>query len=226
LKRIRKLVARVVGWAAVVAAVLTGALLLAVAALRWVNPPFTAVQVQRRLEAWSKQEKYVKQQRFVPLARISKDLRHAVVAAEDSRFYQHHGIDWKEVEAVVEDAMEDGAAPRGASTITQQLVKNLFFTTHRNPVRKAFEFVLAPLVEWILPKDRILELYLNIVEWGSGVFGAEAAARRHYGISAAQLSREQAARLAACLPNPRKRKPQRMDRYSAVILDRMARMGW
>lgn len=226
MKRAKTIVVRIVGWAAVVAAVLTGVLLLAVTALRWVNPPFTAVQIQRRIEAWVNNQKYIKQQRYVPLSRISKDLRHAVVAAEDSRFYQHHGIDWKEVEVVVEDAMEDGATPRGASTITQQLVKNLFFTTHRNPVRKAFEFVLAPLVEWILSKDRILELYLNTVEWGPGVFGAEAAARHHYGISAAQVNREQAARLAACLPNPRRRKPQRMDRYSAVILERMARMGW
>ena len=95
-----------------------------------------------------------------------------MISAEDGRFYQHHGIDWKEVQKVVDQDMEDGHLGRGGSTITQQLVKNLFFTTSRSVVRKGVEFTLAPLAEWVLPKQRILELYLNVIEWGPGVFGA------------------------------------------------------
>jgi len=126
---------------------------------------------------------------------------------------------------VVEKEIERGRV-RGASTITQQLVKNLFFTIHRSPVRKAAEFTLAPLAELLLSKERILELYLNVIEWGPGVYGAEAAARQYYGIPASRVGREQAARLAAVIPLPRRRKPARMDDYSAEILERMTRMGW
>jgi monofunctional biosynthetic peptidoglycan transglycosylase len=105
-------------------------------------------------------------------------------------------------------------------------VKNLYFTTHRNPVRKVFEWLMAPMVDTVLGKTRVLELYLNVVEWGPGVYGAEAAARHHFGVPAARLTREQAARLAAILPSPLRRKPARMDRYSATILARMRQMGW
>jgi monofunctional biosynthetic peptidoglycan transglycosylase len=105
-------------------------------------------------------------------------------------------------------------------------VKNLFFTTHRNPLRKAFEYTLAPLADRILGKRRVLELYLNVVEWGPGVYRAEAAAEYHHGTSAARLDREQSARLAACLPLPRRRKPARMNHYSAAIVERMRQMGW
>jgi monofunctional biosynthetic peptidoglycan transglycosylase len=126
----------------------------------------------------------------------------------------------------MEESRETGEISRGASTITQQLVKNLFFTTHRNPLRKAAEYVLAPMADAILGKRRVLELYLNVVEWGDGVFGAESAARVYYGIPASRVGREQAARLAACLPAPRRRKPARMDRYSGQILMRMRQMGW
>jgi monofunctional biosynthetic peptidoglycan transglycosylase len=105
-------------------------------------------------------------------------------------------------------------------------VKNLFFTTHRNPVRKAFEYALTPAADFILGKERTLELYLNVVEWGPGVFGAEAAAQHHFGVPAARLSREQAARLAAILPSPLRRKPARMNRYSSAILERMRQSGW
>jgi len=124
----------------------------------------------------------------------------------------------------VEDA--EAGHPRGASTISQQLVKNLFFTTHGNPFRKVAEFAIVPVMERMLSKQRILELYLNVVEWGPGVFGAEAAAKTHFGTTAARLNREQGARLAAVLPAPRRRKPARMDRYSAIILGRMAAVGW
>jgi monofunctional biosynthetic peptidoglycan transglycosylase len=149
-----------------------------------------------------------------------------VIAAEDTRFFQHHGIDWKEVSDVVEDGIESGHIDRGASTITQQLVKNLFFTTHRSALRKVPEFTLAPLAEALLPKQRILELYLNVIEWGPGVYGAEAASRFHYNTSAAAVDRGRALRLAAIIPSPRKRKPGRMDTYGATIDRRMRQMGW
>jgi monofunctional glycosyltransferase len=162
----------------------------------------------------------------MPLSAISPNLQHAVVAAEDGRFYQHRGIDWKEVQKVVDKDLEDGHLGRGGSTITQQLVKNLFFTTNRSIVRKAVEFTLAPVAEWLLPKPRILELYLNVVEWAPGVYGAEEASRHWYGVSASRLNREEAARLAAILPAPLRRKPARMNSYSEEILKRMGQMGW
>jgi monofunctional biosynthetic peptidoglycan transglycosylase len=199
---------------------------LSLVALRFVDPPTTGVQIQRRAEAMFSRLPYRKRSKFVPLNRISVNLQHAVISAEDGHFYRHHGIDWEQVEKVAEESSQSGRIQRGASTITQQLVKNLFFTTHRNPVRKAFEYTLAPPADWILGKRRVLELYLNVIEWGPGVYGAEAAAEYHYHTTAAQLNPEQAARLAACLPAPRRRKPARMDRYSAAILERMRQVGW
>jgi len=195
-------------------------------ALRWVDPPTTMVQTQRRVEAWVGRKPYTKRRTWVALNRISPELQHAVISAEDGRFFQHHGIDWKEVQKVVDQDMEEGKLGRGGSTITQQLVKNLFFTTYRSAVRKAIEFTLAPAAEWILPKKRILELYLNTIEWGPGVFGAEAASQAWYGISAAKVNREQAARLAAVIPSPLRRRPVRMNSYSAEILRRMGQTGW
>lgn len=195
-------------------------------ALRWVNPPTTAVEAERRVEAWWRHKEYHKRQYFVPLGRISPDLQHAVISAEDGRFYQHHGIDWKEVQIVVDKDMDEGKLGRGGSTITQQLVKNLFLTTNRSVIRKAVEFTLAPAAEMILPKRRILELYLNAIEWGPGIYGAEAAARAWYSIPAARVNREQAARLAAVIPSPLRRRPERMNSYSAEILHRMSQTGW
>lgn len=194
--------------------------------LRFVNPPTTMVQLQRRIESFFAEGSYEKRQTWRPLNRISADLQHAVIAAEDGRFYEHSGIDWKQVDVVLEDAREKGEVSRGASTITQQLIKNLFFTTHRNPLRKAAEYMLARPAEVILGKQRVLELYLNVAEWGPGVYGAEAAAQHHYRTSAATLSRERAARLAAILPAPRRRKPERMNHYSSQIMMRMRQMGW
>lgn len=199
--------------------------ILGLFALRWINPPFTAVHVERRIAAWLHHVPYHKRDVFVPLGRISPDFQHAVIAAEDSRFYQHHGFDWEEVRNAVEEDREGGRL-RGASTITQQLVRNLFLSTGRSFVRKGIEFTLVPLAESILGKRRILELYLNVVEWGPGVYGAEAAAEYHYGIPAARVNRDQGARLAAVLPSPIRRKPARMNQYSARILERMAKMRW
>ncbi len=198
---------------------------LAIALLRWVAPPFTAVQAQRRIQALIHGKKYEKRYVFVPMQRISPVFRHAVVAAEDARFYQHHGFDWREIQSAVDDGLDDRRV-RGASTITQQLVKNLFFGTGRSFVRKGLEATLVPVVELALGKERILELYMNVAEWGPGVYGAEAAARYHYSTTAARIDRARALRLAAVLPAPLKRKPERMTNYAATIDARMRQMGW
>jgi monofunctional glycosyltransferase len=200
----------------------TGALIV----LKFVNPPTTGVQIQRRVESWFSKTPYHKRQKFVPLSEISPTLQHAVIAAEDGHFYTHHGIDWQQVQIVAEESEETGQIRRGASTIPQQLVKNLFFTTHRNPIRKAFEYTLAPMADAILGKRRLLEIYLNVIEWGPGVWGIESAAEYHYHTTAAKLDRDQSARLAAILPLPRRRRPSRMDHYSALIEDRMTQFGW
>lgn len=189
-------------------------------------PPTTGVQLQRQVEARFAGTSYTVESTPVPTSAISDHLEHAVVAAEDARFYSHPGIDWIAIGEAVEDNLERGTAWRGGSTITQQLVKNLFMTTHSTLLRKALEVPLAYAADLMLSKARILELYLNVVEWGPGVFGAEAAAQYHYGVSAAALSRYRAAGLAACLPNPRERTPRRMTRYTHQILVRMAQHGW
>jgi len=195
-------------------------------ALRSFDPPTTGVQIQRRIEAKVSGRPYRKRYKFVALEQISPNLQHAVIAAEDGHFYKHHGIDWEQVEQVAEESRDTGKIRRGASTITQQLVKNLFFTTYRDPVRKAFEYTLAPIADWILGKQRVLELYLNVIEWGPGIYGAAAAANYHYHATPANLDREQSARLAACVPSPRRRKPAWMNQFSANIMDRMRQHGW
>jgi monofunctional biosynthetic peptidoglycan transglycosylase len=199
--------------------------LLVLVALRWIDPPTTAVQAERRVSAWILHKPYRKQYAFVPLRRISPNLQHAVVAAEDGRFYRHHGIDWHEVQTVVDEDLNKGKLGRGGSTITQ-LVKNLFLSTNRSLLWKALEFTLAPEAELALPKHRILELYLNAVEWGPGIYGAEAAANSWYHVPAARLDRDQAARLAAMLPSPLRRRPGRVNWYSAEIERRMEEAGW
>ena len=202
-------------------------------AAKWIDPPTTMVRVERRVQGWVQlaggarvQAKATRARyKFVPLNQISPNLQHAVVAAEDARFYEHDGFDWHQVQIDAAGDLEGGRV-RGASTITQQLVKNLFFGTGRSIVRKGAEASLVPVAELVLGKRRILELYLNEVEWGPGVYGAEAACRYHYGVSAQNIGREQAARLAAILPAPRKRRPERMTRYSEIILKRMGQVGW
>ena len=213
-------------WTVALAAAFCALCTLELVGLRWIDPPTTTVQVERRLEAWLHHKPYRKRYVFVPLGRISPDLQHAVIAAEDGRFYQHHGVDWKEVQKVVDQDLDEGRLGRGGSTITQQLVKNLFLTTNRSILRKAVEFTLAPAAERVLSKQRFLELYLNVIEWGPGVYGAEAASHAWYNIPAARVNREQSARLAAIVPLPLRRQPARMNAYSAEILRRMSQMGW
>ena len=177
------------------------------------------------MQAWIHGTPYRKRYQFIPLSQVSPDLQHAVVAAEDARFYQHHGFDWHQIEIAAQDDLE-GERTRGASTITQQLVKNLFFGTGRSVLRKGAEVILVPVAEFVLGKKRILEIYLNIVEWGPGVYGAESACRYYDQTTARNIGLEQATRLAAILPAPLKRRPERMNKYSAIILMRMRQMGW
>ncbi len=204
--------------------------IVALIGLRWIDPPTTSVQIERRVESWfaasaAGSQSYHKEYDPVPLSRIAPDLQHAVVSAEDARFFKHNGFDWKEIEQAANNDLE-GRRLRGASTITQQLVKNLFLTTSRTAIRKAIEVTLVPPAEAILGKQRILELYLNVIEWGPDVYGAEAAARYHYRTSAARLTREESARLAAIIPAPRHRKPAAMSESSERIQKRMREVGW
>jgi len=181
--------------------------------------------MQRRFQAWIRHTPYRERYKFIPLSQISPDLQHAVVAAEDAHFYQHRGFDWHEIEIAAQDDLE-GDRTRGASTITQQLVKNLFFGTGRSFLRKGIEATLVPVAEVVLGKHRILEIYLNVVEWGPGIYGADSACHYYGEITARNVDREKAARLAAILPAPLRRRPERMNSYSAIILERMRQMGW
>lgn len=200
--------------------------LLGLIYLRFLPPVTTGVQLQRAVERTLAGEEPVLVADWKPLEGISPHLPRAVVAAEDARFFIHDGFDWEEVRAAREEAQRDGESMRGASTLTHQLIKNLYFTAHRNPVRKLYEWSLTPPAEWILGKDRILELYMNVVEFGPGVFGAEAAARHHFGVSAEDLTRRQAMGLAAILPAPLRRRPANMGWYVGIIDGRMRQMGW
>jgi len=198
---------------------------LALVAARWIDPPTTALHVQRHVQALIHGTPYHERYTFIPLSQISPNFQHAVIAAEDARFYQHHGFDWHAIQLAAQEDMEGGRT-RGGSTLTQQLVKNLFFGTGGSIFRKAAEFTLVPVAELVLGKQRILELYVNVVEWGPGIYGADAACRNYDRTAARNIGREQSARLAAILPAPLKRKPERMNHYSGIILRRMGQMGW
>ncbi len=198
---------------------------LTLAGYRWIDPPTTAVQVERRFEAWSGNKPYHERSEFVPLRLVAPNLQHAVIAAEDARFYQHHGFDWHAIQLAADNDMEGGRM-RGGSTLTQQLVKNLFFGTRRSLLRKGAEASLVPVAELVLGKQRILELYLNEVEWGPGIYGADAASHYYYKTAPRSLDADQAARLAAILPSPRRRRPERMNNYAAIIEERERQMGW
>jgi len=207
-------VSRFAGRAGLVVAALV-ALIGAAALALWVSlpdvsglasraPRTTALVEQRRLEARRAGRAFDPELRPVPLDRISRRLAEAVVLAEDASFFGHSGFDWREIRDAAEQNLRAGRTVRGASTITQQLAKNLYLGTERSYARKVKEAILAMKLERTLSKRRILALYLNAVEWGPGVFGAEAASRHWFGISASELDASQAAVLAAMLPAPRR----------------------
>jgi monofunctional biosynthetic peptidoglycan transglycosylase len=189
------------------------------------NPKTTAFMELRARESEREGKEFRFDQRWVPYSRISTNLKRAVLAAEDSAFWQHEGIDVEQIRVAVRQALEKGTLPRGASTITQQLAKNLYLSPSRDPLRKLRELIITRRLEASLSKQRIFEIYLNVVEWGDGVWGAEAAARHYFGVPASALSRAQAALLAGALINPRRynpgRPPRRLLNRQRIILARM-----
>jgi monofunctional glycosyltransferase len=199
--------------------------LLLLVVYRFADPPITGVQLQRHVEARVAGNTYQMKRNFVGYGQLPRHVPRAVISAEDGRFWSHSGFDFKELRAAGAELLE-GERPRGASTITHQLMKNLFGTTSRNVLRKLFDWALTPPAQLILGRERILELYLNTAEWGPGVFGIDAGARHHYGVAARNLSRTQAAGLAALLPNPHRRTPATTSQYRGEILRRMGTRGW
>jgi monofunctional glycosyltransferase len=166
-------------------------------------PSRTSFMAQRGDEARAKHRDVAQRYEFVPYSRIAMPLKRAMIAAEDAKFVDHEGFDWDGIALALEKNQKRGRIVAGGSTITQQLAKNLFLTPQKSYWRKGEEAAITVMLEAMLPKQRIFELYLNVIEWGDGVFGAEAAARRYFGVSAAQLTPEQSAQLAAMAPNPR-----------------------
>jgi monofunctional biosynthetic peptidoglycan transglycosylase len=186
----------------IVATLYQGWVLISVFRYKRSNPASTAMMDQRASEARSKGEEVKHVQTWVPYDRISRSLIRAVLAGEDSRFFDHAGFDWEEMRKAIEEDWNRGEFKRGASTISQQLAKNLFLSTSKNPLRKLHEALITKEMEWILGKRRILEIYLNVIEWGDGIYGAEAAARTYFNTSAAALNADQAAFLSAIIPSP------------------------
>lgn len=201
-----------------------------IARLRKENPGITALMEQRRAEAREQGKKFSIRQQWIPLSRISRDMIHAVIVAEDGTFYGHEGIDWYEMRESIKKDIERGRFARGGSTITQQTAKNLYFSTSKNPLRKLKELLVSMRLEDVLTKDRILEVYLNIIEWGNGIFGVDAAAMAYFGKRASDLSRDESARLAAVIASPLRHAPNTDSRYvrtrKNIILTRMEARGW
>ena len=193
-----------------------------VAALRTVNPTTTALMEARETQAEAHGERLGRHWVWVPLSRVSPHLRRAVVIAEDASFFTHEGFDWEGMKDAALYDLEKGALKRGGSTITQQLAKNLYLSSERSVFRKAQEALITRSLEHQLTKERILELYLNVAEWGTGIYGAEAAARHHFRKPAYDLTEDEAAWLAAILPSPRRYDPLRkttalVRRYERVL---------
>lgn len=193
----------------------------------WVNHnPGSSAFMENRLEILQEKNPEAKlRHKWIPYKRISNNLKRAVVVAEDSKFVMHEGFDWDGIQKAYEKNLKKGRVVAGGSTISQQLAKNLFLSTKRTPWRKLQEAVITLMLEKMMSKRRILEIYLNVIEWGNGVFGAEAAARHYYGTGAANLSAWQAAKLAAMIPNPRyydtHRNARGLARRTATISARM-----
>ncbi len=191
----------------------------------WFNPSTSAFMEDRLEVLQQKKPDAVLRHQWVPYERISVHLKRALIAAEDAKFLEHEGFDWEAIQKAYEKNLKKGKVVAGGSTISQQLAKNLFLSGRRTPWRKAEETLITLMIENVMSKRRIFEIYLNVIEWGNGVFGAEAAARYYYGISAANLGPEQAARLAAMVPKPRfydkVRDTPLLERRIGIILDRM-----
>jgi monofunctional biosynthetic peptidoglycan transglycosylase len=178
-----------------------------VRALASTNPRITSLMRQREREAKRAGRPVRRVQAWIPIGSVSRHLIHAVISSEDQKFFGHEGVDWDAIKKSMEEDSSRGRFVRGGSTITQQLAKNLFFTTEKSLTRKLRELVAARWLEQDLSKKRILELYLNVIEWGDGIYGAQAAAQRYYGKPASDLGPEEAAGLAGMIPNPRRINP-------------------
>ena len=193
----------------------------------WVDHnPSTSAFMEQRLEILqSKQPDAELRYQWVPYNRISNNLKRALIAAEDSKFLDHEGFDWEGIQKAYEKNLKKGKVVAGGSTISQQLAKNLFLSSRKAFWRKGEEAIITVMLEQMMSKRRILEIYLNVIEWGNGVFGAEAAARHYYKTSASSLSAEQSARLASMVPNPRyfdtHRNSRGLERKTGIILARM-----
>jgi monofunctional biosynthetic peptidoglycan transglycosylase len=193
----------------------------------WVDHnPTSSAFMQNRLEALKDKNPTAKlQHQWVPYRRISNSLKQALIASEDAKFVDHDGFDWDGIQKAYEKDLKKGKIVSGGSTISQQLAKNLFLNSKRTPWRKGEEVIITVMLEQLMEKERIFEIYMNVIEWGNGVFGAEAAARHYYQISAADLEPRQAARLAAMVPNPRyydkHREAKGLLRKTEIILSRM-----
>jgi monofunctional glycosyltransferase len=189
------------------------------------NPVMTSFMSAQLSELRAKKPSATLEQRWVPYAQISDNLKRAVIASEDANFAEHDGVDWEALEKAYARNNKKHKVVGGGSTITQQLAKNLFLSGSRSYLRKGQEMVIAFMLETVLSKERILEIYLNVVEFGRGVFGAEAAARHYYGVNAARLTAAQAAKLAVMLPNPRfydrHRDTNYLARRTVLIVNRM-----
>ena len=201
-----------------------------VARLARQNPGQTAFMREQSDRARELKKPFRIVRKWVRLSLIPGDVVHAVIVAEDGTFWSHEGFDWYELRESLERDLTEGRAVRGASTITQQLVKNLYLSSSKSPMRKLKEWVLTWWMEQNLPKSRILELYLNVIEWGPGIYGVGAAAQYHFGKQVSELSREEAARLAAIIPRPRRfradSEARYVERYAKIILRRMDARGW
>jgi len=191
----------------------------------WFNPGTTRFMEIRLAELRVKTPDVQLKHQWVPYERISVHLKRAIIASEDAKFVDHEGFDWEGIQKAIEKNQKKGRFVAGGSTISQQLAKNLFLTPTKSMFRKAEEAIITLMLETLWSKQRIFEVYLNVIEWGSGVFGAEAAARHYYNASAAQLGPEQAAKLAGMVPNPRfydrNRNTPGLARKTAIILGRM-----
>jgi monofunctional biosynthetic peptidoglycan transglycosylase len=189
------------------------------------NPGTTSFMRQQRSILQQKNPNFKLKHKWVAYGQISRNLKRAIIASEDANFSDHTGVDWEALQKAYEKNIKKGKVVSGGSTITQQLAKNLFLSGERSYLRKAQEFIIAYMLEFWMDKERIFEIYLNVVEWGNGVFGAEAAAQHYFGTSAANLSAGQAARLAVMLPNPRFYDKHRgsgyLARRTSLILRRM-----
>jgi len=224
-RRIGKVIGFVLGAAVCVFVVVQAWFLFHIAYWNHVDPRQTSFMERRLEELRRRNPKARLDQRWVDYRRISTHLKRAVIAAEDAKFIDHEGFDWEGIQRALERNQKRGKVVAGGSTISQQLAKNLFLSGERSVIRKGQEALITIMLEALMEKRRILEIYLNVAEWGEGIFGAEAAARHYYGTSAAGLSAEQAARLAAMLPRPRyydrNRSTPYLERYTDRILARM-----